>query len=356
MKRTWLLFLAAICLLGMVGCEELQQEAVSRTQLSEAEENAGHHAAQATTPTAAAMASPAAAETETQTQTPALPEGLAVISDGNVCGGYMDGKWLTHSEAAQYLGVSITFHSYNLLGEVDIVESQGVSYSDDEYFSSRTKDNPDSVSGLYSLEIDDDWGGNADSYTGQPLEYCCLYNLGPECLPDITMVSDTSEAQAVIQSLLDEHFGKDAPEAAVIIAVSADIDADGKMEMVVNAANDEENVYEYYADKPLYCISCIIEDDGEAAVIDEHYLTPEEAISAYNDTTTENENDSYEKSYNIAFESDIAFFYVQNIIDLNNDGMCEFVLNWEAWEVWETKVYEYVGNTVTQVLNYGEEI
>jgi hypothetical protein len=321
---------------------------------------------QAEVSAAATRSSPAAAATPeemvTKASSAALPEGFTVISDGEVCGGYLGGRWLTNREAARYLDTPVTLYSYNLLGEGMAVKIRSVSCSEDEHTESWAKDSPSGGGGVYSLDTDDWWDGDASAYTEDPLEYYYLYNLGPESLPDITAVEDTTEAEAVIQGMLDAQFGKDAPEAQVIIAVRADIDADGEMETVVNAANDEENIYEYYCDKNLYCISCIIETDGEVVVIDKYYLDADTALREYEDYLSEYEEDYEEEGgdeedddgngVDVAFYAYIDFFYVQNIIDLDHDGACEFVMVRQSYEFWATYVYDYEAGERTMVLSY----
>lgn len=355
MKRIWALLIAAIYLLGVAGCSDPLRE-------SENSEAPTIQSTTAVTPAATAEPAPSATpgktRAETAAATAAIPKGPAVICDenGEICGGYLNGKWRTSSEVARYLNDPVRFYSYNLLGKGETVESEGVSSSDGdgENLSSWAKDNPNDESDeVYGLEIDGGGGGDADSYTGYPLEYYLLYNLGPEYLPQIYAVEDTSKEKSAVQSMLDKHFGNGAPEAEIIIAVSADIDADGKRETVVNAANDEDNVYEYYCDKPLYCISCVIEDNGEIVVIDEYYMSPDTAINDYNKYASEHEDESYEKGDDIALYADINFFYVQNIVDLDHDGVCEFVLRWEAWEAWDTTVYKYKDKKMDIVLSYG---
>lgn len=353
--RTQVFFLiVAACLFVLPGCRSLSE--LPETQSISAQTQAS--------PSAAATATqppPIKTPAQTAAAMAILPESLSVIADGEVCGGYLDGKWLTQNEAAQYLTGRVAFQAYNLLGDGVAVESHGVSYSEDDYTYGYTGDFPNSGNGVYELDIDDWWDGDAQSYTEDPLEYYYLYHTAQECLPEITLVEDTSAVKSVIQDMLDEHFGKDAPEAEIIIAVNADIDADGEQEMVVNAANDEQNVYEYYADKPLYCISCVIESSGEVAVIDEYYLDAETAVSQYNEQLSaeyfgydeEVEDSEYEEGDEIAFYTDIRFFYIQNIIDLDHDGVCEFVLIWEAWEVSDMLVLKYDGKTADNVLCYG---
>lgn len=348
MKKPWiqviLIAVALLCIFTLAGCDGPSQPVMAESGTPQAE------------------SLPTVTVTPTVTETPqptavSLPESLTIISDGNVCGGYVDGKWLTQTEAASYLDGPVTFHTYNLLGEGEAVESKGVSYTEDEYVYGATKDYPGSGSGLYTLELDG-WGSDPQSYSEDPLEYYYLYHVGADSVPDITVVEDTAEVKTIIQDMLNDQFGKDAPEAEIIIAVSADIDADGEQETVVNAANDEQNVYEYYADKPLYCISCVIESNGEVVVIDEFYLDAEEAVNEYNDQLSEEDYESddevvYEEGDDIAFYTYIPFFYVQNIIDLDHDGVCELVMFSEAWEASDVTVLTYDGKTVNEVLIYG---
>ncbi|MEL7603793.1 MAG: hypothetical protein AAGU77_11630, partial [Bacillota bacterium] len=80
---------------------------------------------------------------------------------------------------------------------------------------------------------------------------------------------------------------------------------------------------------------------------------PETAVSYIQEMESEYGEDFYEEGDDIAFYSDVTFFFVQNIIDLDHDGIYEFIMSWQAYEAEETYVYQYDGSTFTMVLCYG---
>ncbi len=257
---------------------------------------------------------------------------------GSIYGGYSGGEWLSHSEAAAYCKNPVKFYEYNLLGKVRIIQSSGVTSSDvgGGYIGSAVIGMDPQISdenGYFSLNIPERQHKDI-SYSKDPLCYTYLYSVPPKMLLNIQRVSDTSYINPLIQDILDEKFGKGVAEAAVRIAVNADIDGDSQKETIVNADNCADefeysggDVTEDAMGKPWYCMSFII-DEGEMVMISDFYSVDEEGYWA------------------------IAFMYVQNIIDLDGDGKYEIVLDWSAWEMFYTEVYKYDGNTLTQVLYY----
>lgn len=242
---------------------------------------------------------------------------IFATSYGEIRGGYSDGEWLNHSEAAALCEGKMTFNVYNLVASYRTVKSFGVTYDEGEYASEAFDGSP-----CCYLKLPDDY--NAESlngdYSQDPLFFSYLYYGGQ--FPDIKTVSDTSKASRAVQKLLDEKLGKEKAEANIRISVNADIDGDGEKETVVNAdgaAGDSE-----------YCLSCIIESDGTVKIIEDYYFVPADEES----------------------ESDYRFFYVQNIIDFDGDGISELVVDEAFGEEAGTTVYKYDGRKVDKIMDY----
>lgn len=243
---------------------------------------------------------------------------------GEIRGGYSNGKWLTHNEAAKYCKGEMTFSEYNLVDYWGKVNSSGVTENGEE----------DSV----TLNIPE--GDNIENdYEKDALCFSYLY-YGAE-LPEIKIISDTSKAKRAVQNLLDKELGKGEAKANIRIAVSADIDNDGKKEIVVNA----DFVSGFFDDGPdtKYCLCCIIESDGTLETIGYYYDIPTSADPAW------------------YFE---GVFYVQNIIDIDGDGISELVVD-ETLDVAATldtdeilenstgfSVYKYNGEYAEKIMDY----
>lgn len=305
------------------------------------------------TPTASASPSSPPTPIESPEPTPdysLIPEPvfspLPVASDtviiasswGYIFGGYSDGKWLTHSEAAAYCLGNLTFNKCNLARLTGVVDSSGIVYEEEDggYSYSCTYDMPPGTydeSSNYRLNITED---ETDyDYSKDPLCYSYLYyGASP---PEIEVVSDTSKIQPVIQKIADKNLGEGNVKADIRIAVKADIDGDGKEEIIVNADNnadefDYSDLNEEAYSKYWFCMSCIIESNGSVVIIGEYYAKPY------------NEGDEY---------VDMEFMYVQNIIDIDGDGACEIVLDWNAWETSCTVVYKYDGKNLKDMILFG---
>jgi hypothetical protein len=297
-------------------------------------------------PTQTTKPSPGPSPEETPFLYRRTTEDTVIISDisGNVLGGYSDGQWLTHSQAAAYCGDTMTFAADDLAGTVYRLESAGIEYpeeNNENHVYSRTKDMGGGgydAHGYYELRIEkpEICGFN---YNEDPLWNAYLYYGGS--LPDVEVLSDTSDIQPVIQDMLDGNFGAGVMAAEVRIAVSADIDGDGGKETIVNADNNGQVRYDsIWGEGRIsgdttdeahnwYSLACIIETDGAVRLIYGYF-----------------EN---------AWIGDSEFLYVQNIIDLNGDGKCEIVLVREAWETRQTIVYEYDGTRLTEALVCGAD-
>jgi hypothetical protein len=337
-----LLSCVILLLVLLCGCTMLPDAMVSHTPapLAQTTPSAAVVATATPTPTATVHPTPAAILTPTPSplETPFAyrqpSEDTVIISNvwGDVLGGYSEGHWLSHSGAAAYCGSPMTFTATNLAGSVYTTESSGVSYPEETYenyvFSWAKGMGEDEYDehGYYELLIEEP---EMDfNYDIDPLCSAYLYYGGSQ--PEVEVIEDTSDILLVIQEMVDEHFGEDVVEAKVRVAVSADIDGDGGEEIIVNADNDAMECLDIMGDQKLYSIALLIESDGSVCVIAEYY-------------SADSQMDQWSGK----------FMYVQNVIDLNGDGRCEIVLDYKAWETWETLVFEYSGKQLTEVLEYG---
>ncbi len=256
--------------------------------------------------------------------------GPSVISSsGAVAGGYANGQWLTSSEAAQLCGSPLKFYAYKLTGPAGTVDTTGMTIYEDDgpYFYSWVSGmgEEDEVD-MYSLLPEEMF--EPGEYEADPLSCVYYYTTPPESLPEITVVSDMSAILPVIQQKIDENLGAGKAAALIRSAVSADIDSDGQTETIVNADNCADKMYDEVQN--LYTIACIIESDGRVVIAAEFYVP--ESIEEYQEP---------------------VLIYIQNLIDLDGDGLCEIVLDNSAWESWWMDVYKYDGTGLTKVLTYG---
>jgi len=280
---------------------------------------------------------PELSATSTFTAKEPSADTMIIVSPwGDIYGGYSDGKWLTRSEAAQYCSKPMTLYEFNLAGFVRTVQSDGVSYYDagGGYVTSWTVDaDTDDDNNYYTLDIPEYVYPEA-SYSEYPLKFTYLYSRRFDIPSGMQALSDVSDITPVVQGLLDKKFGRGNVEACVRIAIEADIDSDGQKETIVNADNNGDEFEYSYGDLDMqameqlwYCMCFIIESDGEVVMLDEDYSL--------------NDEDSW-----------FAFFYIQNIVDLDGDGIYEIVMDWSAWETFLTLVYTYDGTSTELVLEY----
>jgi hypothetical protein len=255
---------------------------------------------------------------------------VIIAANTDVIGGFADGRWLTHSEAAAYCQGQTTFYKYGIAGFSGTAESSGLTTQENGgYIYSRTadmgKDEYDE-SGSYTLNVDTepDYG----DYSADVFGAGFLYTLPPEYLPMMDVCDNTEDIENVIQRMIDENLGTGAAEANIRSAVIGDIDGDGEYEKAINADNCAGLIYEELDD--LYSISIILESDGSV-------------ISVYESYVSENTSEF----------SSTELVYIQNILDIDGDGMCELVLDGTAWEAWWSEVYKYDGSRLSKVLEYG---
>ncbi len=263
------------------------------------------------TPTEAALQTPTATPAPTASPSPAKDNTVIIATSyGNICGGYSKGKWLNDSEAAELCKGKITFSRYSLTELKETVKSAGATYEQEDY---------ESIGGFY-LKLPEAYYaeiGAEPYFENEPLSSAYLYSGGK--LPVINVVSDTTDINSAVQDLLNEKMGEEAAEAEISVAVKSDIDNDGKKETVVNADGGED-----------YCLCCIIESNGTVKVIEDYYFIPTDEMP----------------------DSDYRLIFVQNIIDIDGDGMSELLVE-EAWgEDSGTTVYKYNGKSVSKVIEH----
>lgn len=260
-----------------------------------------------------------------QTEAPRYTGPVVIAQQGDIMGGYSDGQWLSHSEAAALCGGAATFYEYNLAGLAGTAESSGVTADEEMEFVYVSVNGNHYEGGLYSLNIADP--NAAGNYADDALSVSYQYTIPPQYMPEITVVMDTSPLLGVIQQKIDDNLGAGKAQAQIRAAISADIDNDGKQETIVNADNCADKMYDQVQN--LYSIALIIESEGQVITVGEYYV-PESV-----------ENQEPE------------LMYIQNVIDLDGDGLCEIVADNNGWEAWWMEVYKYDGSSLTKVLSYG---
>lgn len=322
-------------LIYLYGCEALPAATVLHTPMLSAQITPSELPTFTTTatpqPTIITLPSPSPLETPLEYRQPSEDTAIIANAWGDVLGGYSEGHWLSHSGAAAYCGSPMAFIAANLEGSVYTTESEGVSYPDETYemyvFSWTKEMGEDEYDGHGYYELNIEEPEVVFNYDTDPLCNAYLYYGG--ILPELEVIADTSGILPVVQGMVEEHFGEDVVEAKVRVAVSADIDSDGGKEIIVNADNDAMECLDIMGDETLYSIACVIETDGSVCMIEEYY-------------SADDQEDEW----------GARFMYVQNVIDLNRDGRCEIVLDYKAWETWETIVFEYNGELLTETLIY----
>lgn len=253
-----------------------------------------------TPPSAAVIPSPTPSPSPLPSPTPSasaykqLAEDTVIIAndDGYIIGGYSGGKWLSFTEAAAYCRQPMMFYCHQ---ESETVQSSGA----------RTE------GGGYRLDI-------AESY---PPYY--LYYADPERFPKFEGDKWDQVKQAV-QNRLDHHYGKGKAKANVIMGVSVDIDNDGKSEIIFNSNTVDEE--ESFNGVDSYSMSGVIEEDGAMHLTAEYYNTGDSEV--------------------------IYLAWLQDVIDIDGDGVCEFVTKLCDFEKMTFNVYKYNGKEFTQVLGY----
>ena len=241
-------------------------------------------------------------------------------SDGLIIGGYSDGHWLSHSQAAAYCGQSMTFTMKNLDGYADTLESTGVimEFGGEEV-----------ASGTVTMgEGITDYNDFMYLDTGLP-EYdpsrldCVLYYCPPERSPQITRVRDVSPFLLAVQNILDAEFGTGTVSAQINDAYIADIDGDGTAEVVVNAYNNESWGDDSDAESYWYSIVLIIEDSGAVCEVARWCW--------------------------YGYWEDVDFACVRGILDVDGDGRYEVIREQRGYEWWLMDVFQYDGQKLSWV-------
>ena len=248
-------------------------------------------------------------------------------SDGLIIGGFSNGEWLSHSQAAAYCGQPMTFYQKSLDGFEDTVKSTGInkdSWGDSGVSDTITMNNTfldyndpmylDTVLPKYDLARDE----------------IVLYYCPRERLPKIEQAAVISPVVQIVQEMLDKEFGKEAVSAQVNGAYTVDIDGDGSDETIINACNNEKsNDDDYDIEQYWYSISLVVESSGKVHEI--------------------------EKRWGFDIYENVDFACVRGVVDINGDGAYEVITERRGYEWWLMDVYQYDGHELTWVfgLNSG---
>ena len=270
-----------------------------------------------------------AAPTPTHTYAPE-PEYLPMFTDyispgedtviiannhGMVIGGYSDGKWLSHSQAASYCGQPMVFTMKNLDGYENTVEPNGITMENrGDYWFSGT-----ATMGENNIDYNDLMYLDAGLPDYNPVnEDCVLYYCPPQRFPELTEVTDLSPCLHIVQNILDEEFGVGTVSAQIVDAYAVDIDNDGTAEFILNSYNND--VFESdigYTEDYWYSISLIVEDNGSVCEIERHC--------------------------GYGYYDEVDFACVRGIVDVNGDNIFEVISVRRGFEWWLMNVYQYVG-------------
>lgn len=252
----------------------------------------------------------------------ALGKDTVIIadSDGLVIGGYSNGEWLSHSQAAAYCGQPMTFYQKSLDGYEDTIKSTGInmeSWGDSGVSGTVTmKEN--------TLDYNDAMYLDAGLPKYDPVrDGIMLYYCPQERFPQIEQ-AEISPFVQIVQEMLDKEFGKGAVSAQVNGAYTVDIDGDGAAETIINASNNEIcNGYDYDTKQYWYSISLLVETNGAVYEI--------------------------EKRWGFDYYENIDYACVSGVVDINGDGMYEALRERRGYEWWLMDVYQYSGHELSWV-------
>lgn len=257
-----------------------------------------------------------------QYKQPSKDTVIIANSEGYIIGGYSDGKWLTHIEAAAYCGQPMKFYQYSLEGQTATQNSSGISVDGSDLSPS---------SGTISAEYD------TDSDTGYVLgievndSSNYMFSAKPGRFPQIRTLSDISNVRKAVEKRINKKFKKGKVKAQINKAVSADVDGDRENEIIFNAGNTQgEDDYFENIRRNWYSLSGFIDKDGSLHIIQEYYST--------------------------GYAEDSGSVCISSITDIDGDGTCEFITELEGYEAWATIVYKYNSKEFKQVLWYETSI
>lgn len=297
-----------------------------------------------TTPTLASIPTPSPKPTPAPTTgidfITDIPKDLVIIVQpwGNVIGGYANGQWLTHSDALRYCGREKTLYYCDIQGKFgkshssDVIESDwydGYSYTHD-----MTEEEYDNGVSQYAMEMQ----LSNTIQDREPITDTNLLYIPEDQLPTMRIVDDTSDIEKRVQKIVDEQFGKNAVEAKITAAVSVDIDGDGKAETIFNATNinvralhvvedlTEEEILLSSKKLKWYSLTAVVNSDGQIHTLSSGYYT--------------------------CYLEDSYLAQTTALADIDNDGQCEIIMDWEGYECCGTVVYDYDDKEFKPVLFY----
>ena len=301
------------------------------------------------TPTPAVTPSPSPKPTATPTATPMptpvptptpapTPENVPMFTEfiepgedtviiansrGLIIGGYSDGVWLSHSQAAAYCGGRMTFYERSMDGFKDTIKSIGLIMDNGGglEIGSGTASLGDRTDYNDFMLLDTDLPEAEQAHTDSVLYYC-----QQDRFPKIQKVTDTTQFLLIVQGILDEEFGAGTVAAQISDAYSVDLDGDGTTETIVNACNNENHDFENNISGYWYSIAFIVEESGAICEIQQQCWN--------------------------GYVEDIEFVCVRGVLDVNGDGVYELIVEREGYEWWLVDVIQYDGQNFWPVISF----
>ena len=290
-------------------------------------------------PTAAPTATPAPTPVPTATPVPA-PENVSMFTEfiapgedtvviansrGLIIGGYSNGVWLSHSQAAAYCGGRMTFYERSLDGISDTISSGGIVLDDSLSAGSVTASLQSGVMDHNSSSYLDIRRMDKVSEHDTVLYYC-----PKDRIPKARGAAEPSQFLPIIQGMLDAQFGAGAVLANIHSAYSLDIDSDGINETIINASNTDRSEYAFNShieySENWYSIICVVEESGMVRMIEQHFSE--------------------------GYLEDSVFACVRGAVDMDGDGTCEVIVEFEGYEWWGIAAYRFDAQVFSQVFNF----
>lgn len=248
-------------------------------------------------------------------------EDTVIIANngGMIIGGYSDGEWLSHSQAATYCGQPMLFTVKNLDGYEETVEPNGITMEPwGDYGFSVTVTMGESITDYNDpMYLDTGLGEYDPAHEG-----CVLYYCPPKRFPELMEVTDLSPYLHIVQEILDEEFGVGAVSAQIVDAYAVDIDNDGTAEFIINSNNNGPYDWDAdYTEDYWYSIVLIVEDNGSVYEI--------------------------ERQCGYGYYDEVDFACARGVVDVNGDSIFEVISTRQGYEWWLMDVYQYDGHKLS---------
>ena len=259
--------------------------------------------------------------------TPSEDTVIVADSDGLIIGGYSNGEWLSHSQAAAYCGQTMTFYQRSLGGYEHTVKSTGITM---DFWGDSGASGTVTMSNNFLDYNDPAYLDTVLPKYDPARDEIVLYYCPPESLPEIEQAFDISPFVQIVQEMLDKEFGKGEVSAQINGAYTVDIDGNGTKETIINAGNNERDNYNGdFSDGYWYSIALLVESTGAVYEI--------------------------EKRSGFDYYDNVDFACVRGVVDINGDGTYEVIKERRGYEWWLMDVYQYDGHELTWVfgLSYG---